>query len=108
MPPPALTVLDRAGGWVLMPNLVRVDAVVARIAAAADVQVIAGTVTAATVSEIPARAEEAGEIAGSPSDRDDRRGSVAGPISPRNTGSPPIPPALGSWSCSRHRPDISA
>ncbi|MEU6585772.1 helix-turn-helix domain-containing protein [Nocardia sp. NPDC046763] len=64
--PLALTVLDRAGGWVLVPvsePAARVDAAVARIAAAAGVRVIAGTATAATVSEIPARAEEAGEIA---------------------------------------------
>lgn len=64
--PLALTVLDRAGGWVLVPvsePLARLDAAVARIASAAGVRVIAGTATAATVSEIPARAEEAGEIA---------------------------------------------
>ncbi|MEC3918242.1 PucR family transcriptional regulator [Nocardia sp. CDC160] len=64
--PHALTVLDRAGGWVLVPvsePVGRLDATVARIAAAASSRVIAGTATAATVSEIPARAEEAGEIA---------------------------------------------
>ncbi|MGW4119370.1 PucR family transcriptional regulator [Nocardia sp. NPDC004711] len=64
--PLALTVLDRAGGWVLVPvsePAARVDAAVARIAAAAGGRVIAGTDTAATVSEIPGCAEEAGEIA---------------------------------------------
>ncbi|MEC3953537.1 helix-turn-helix domain-containing protein [Nocardia sp. CDC153] len=64
--PHALTVLDRAGGWVLVPvsePVGRLDATVARIAAAAGARVIAGTATAATVSEIPVRAEEAGEIA---------------------------------------------
>ncbi|MFF2551055.1 PucR family transcriptional regulator [Nocardia sp. NPDC058058] len=64
--PHALTVLDRAGGWVLVPateSSARLDAAVARIAAAAGVRVIAGTATAALVSEIPPRAEEAGEIA---------------------------------------------
>lgn len=64
--PQALTVLDRAGGWVLVPATepgARLDAAVGRIAAAAGVRVIAGTALAAMVSEIPARAEEAGEIA---------------------------------------------
>ncbi|MFE2999983.1 PucR family transcriptional regulator [Nocardia sp. NPDC059246] len=64
--PLALTVLDRAGGWVLVPvsePAARVDAAVARIAAAAGGRVIAGTATGATVSEIPGRAEEAAEIA---------------------------------------------
>ncbi|WP_067564043.1 PucR family transcriptional regulator [Nocardia acidivorans] len=62
----ALTILDRAGGWVLVPATepaARLDAAVLRIAAAAGVRLIAGTSTAAMVSEIPARAEEAGEIA---------------------------------------------
>ncbi|WP_460719606.1 PucR family transcriptional regulator [Nocardia heshunensis] len=64
--PLALTMLDRAGGWVLVPvsePVARLEAAVARIAAVAGVRVIAGTATAATVSEIPVRAEEAGEIA---------------------------------------------
>lgn len=64
--PSALTLLDRTGGWVLVPitePAARLDAAVARIAAAGGVRVIAGTATAAVVSEIPARAEEAGEIA---------------------------------------------
>ncbi len=64
--PHALTVLDRAGGWVLLPvsePVARLDAAVARIASAAGVRVIAGTATAALVSEVPSRAEEAGEIA---------------------------------------------
>ncbi|WP_327145594.1 PucR family transcriptional regulator [Nocardia sp. NBC_01327] len=64
--PQALTVLDRSGGWALVPATepdARLDAAIAGIAAAAGVRVIAGTATAALVSDIPARAEEAGEIA---------------------------------------------
>ncbi|MBL1076725.1 helix-turn-helix domain-containing protein [Nocardia sp. 2] len=64
--PHALTLLDRTGGWVLVPTTesqARLDSAVARIATAAGVRVIAGTATATVVSEIPARAEEAGEIA---------------------------------------------
>lgn len=64
--PVALTVLDRAGGWVLVPvsePVPRLEDAVVRIGAVAEVRVIAGTATAANVSEIPARAEEAGEIA---------------------------------------------
>ncbi|MRH87291.1 PucR family transcriptional regulator [Nocardia sp. SYP-A9097] len=62
----ALTVLDRAGGWVLVPATepaARLDAAITRIATTTGVLLIAGTSTAALVSEIPARAEEAGEIA---------------------------------------------
>ncbi|WP_067545613.1 PucR family transcriptional regulator [Nocardia crassostreae] len=64
--PQALTLLDRAGGWVLVPSgepPARLEAAVARIAAAAGVRVIAGMATAASVSEVPSRAEESGEIA---------------------------------------------
>ncbi|WP_157534931.1 PucR family transcriptional regulator [Nocardia inohanensis] len=64
--PQALTVLDRTGGWVLLPDsepVARLDAAVARIAATAGFRMVAGSATAATVSEIPARAEEAAEIA---------------------------------------------
>ncbi|MFC9995372.1 PucR family transcriptional regulator [Nocardia sp. NPDC127526] len=64
--PQALTLLDRAGGWVLVPSNespARLEAAVSRIAAAAGVRVIAGMATAAAASEVPARAEEAGEIA---------------------------------------------
>ncbi|UGT42958.1 helix-turn-helix domain-containing protein [Nocardia yamanashiensis] len=64
--PQALSVLDRNGGWVLLPHsepVARLDTAVARIAAATSLRLVAGSATAATVAEIPARAEEAIEIA---------------------------------------------
>ncbi|RDI50603.1 PucR family transcriptional regulator [Nocardia mexicana] len=66
--PKALTMLERTGGCVLVPSGAattpsRLDAIVARIATAADVRTVAGAALADAAHEVAAKAEEAGEIA---------------------------------------------